>query len=196
MPWNLALCVLVLTGGCLFSADYGNGQYRCSDGKCPSGLLCTADERCIRPSAIDAPLGDVVGDVPIDMMIDGRVPAFTCADPGVVLPAGGTEMGTTVGRSSTISAMCGGFVMNGADAVYRVTAAAGDMYLIDITGVRAYVIAPCSASPATPSCIGNMFASAGNPIAVTTTFAGQHFIVVDHETPATTGAYTLTVTKQ
>ena len=41
-----------------------------------------------------------------------------------------------------------------------------------------------------------MFASAGNPISITTAFAGQYFIVVDHETPATTGAYTLTVTKQ
>ena len=191
MPWNLALCVLVLTGGCLFSADYSNGQFRCTDDKCPDGLVCT-NQRCIKPSAIDAPAGDA----PIDMMIDGRVPAFTCADPGVVLPPGGTETGTTAGRSSTISAMCGGFVMNGADAVYRVTAAAGDMYLIGITGVRAYVIAPCSASPATPTCLGNAFASAGNPIAITAAFAGHHFIVVDHETPATTGAYTLTVTKQ
>ncbi|MEO7092252.1 MAG: hypothetical protein ABI175_03305, partial [Polyangiales bacterium] len=74
--------------------------------------------------------------------------------------------------------------------------AAGDQYLIGITGVKAYVIAPCSTTPATPVCSGNAFASTGNPILVTTAFAGAHFIIVDHESPATTAAYTLTVTKQ
>jgi len=191
MPCYLVPCA-VLLAGCLFSADYGGGQYTCRDNKCPSGLTCSTDKRCVSPSAIDAPLGDVV----TDMMIDGRMAALTCVDPGVVAPTGGTEMGTTAGRTSTISAMCGGFVMNGNDAVYRVTAAAGDMYLVGITGMRAYVIAPCSAAPATPSCLGNMFAMQGNPIAFTAAFAGQHFIVVDHENVATSGAYTLTVTKQ
>lgn len=191
MPWNLALCALLMSG-CLFSADYSGGQYTCKDGSCPSGLTCSADKKCVSPTAIDAPLGDVVP----DMMIDGRMAALTCVDPGVVPATGGTEMGTTAGRTSTISAMCGGFVMNGNDAVYRVTAAAGDMYLVSITGVRAYVIAPCSAAPATPTCLGNAFAQPGNPISFTAAFAGQHFIVVDHENVATSGAYTLTVTKQ
>jgi hypothetical protein len=190
MPRTLVLCA-VLSSGCLFSADYGGGQYTCTDNKCPSGLVCS-NMRCIAPSQIDAPLGDVM----IDTMIDARMAALTCVDPGVIAPAGGTEMGTTVGRTSTISAMCGGFVMNGNDAVYRVTAAAGDMYLVGITGVRAYVIAPCSAAPATPMCLGNAFAMQGNPISFTAAFAGQHFIVVDHENVATSGAYTLTVTKQ
>lgn len=191
MPWNLAFCVLVVAGGCVFSADYGGGQYRCSDGKCPSGLVCSTDQLCVASQAIDAPAADV-GDAPID----GPPPALTCADPGLVPAAGGTAMGTTAGRSSTISASCGGFVMNGSDAVYRLTsAAAGDMYLIAITGVKAYVIAPCSPTPATPTCLGNALATPGNPISITTTFAGQHYIVVDHESPATSGAYTLTVTK-
>ena len=191
MPRTLAICA-VLSGGCLFSADYRGWQYTCNDGTCPSGLECNTQKRCVAPSQIDAPLGDVM----TDTMIDGRMAALTCVDPGVVAPAGGTETGTTAGRTSTISAMCGDFVMNGNDAVYRVTAAAGDMYLVGITGVRAYVIAPCSAAPATPSCLGNTFATQGNPIAFTAAFAGQHFIVVDHENPATSAAYTLTVTKQ
>jgi hypothetical protein len=191
MPWNLALCVLVLTGGCLFSADYGSGPYRCSDGSCPAGLTCH-DERCVAPSAIDAP----VADVPADMMIDGRMAALTCVDPGVIPVAGSTETGTTAGRSSTISASCAGFVMNGNDAVYRVTAAAGDHYLIEVTGMKAYAIAPCSATPAMPVCLGNTVATPGNPVAITATFSGPHYIVVDHENPATSGAYTLTVTKQ
>ncbi len=190
MPWNVVLCAILMSG-CLFSADYGGGQYTCTDKKCPSGLSCVAD-KCVSPSAIDAPVGDVLP----DMMIDGRMAALTCVDPGLVPAAGGTEMGTTAGRTSTISAMCGGFVMNGNDAIYRLTVNAGDMYLVGITGVRAYVIAPCSAAPATPSCLGNAFAKDANPISFTAAFSGQHFIVVDHENVATSGAYTLTVTKQ
>ncbi len=82
------------------------------------------------------------------------------------------------------------------DNVYRITAGAGDQFLISITGVRAYVITPCSPMPSTPICLGNAFASAGNPISVTTTFAGNHYIVVDHEAPAMQAAYMLTVTRQ
>ncbi len=194
MPWNVALCVLVMAG-CVFSADYGGGRYRCSDGVCPDGLVCTTDQRCVASPAIDAPTSD--GDAMPDAVVDARLAALTCADPGLVPAAGGSDMGTTAGRSSTISASCGGFIMNGNDAVYRLTvASAGDMYLIGITGVKAYVIAPCSTTPATPVCVGNSFATAGNPIAITATSAGQHYIVVDHESPATSGAYTLTVTKQ
>ena len=193
MPWNVALCVLVMAG-CVFSADYGGGRYRCSDGVCPDGLVCATDQRCVASPPIDAPTSD--GDAAVDATVDARLAALTCADPGLVPTAGSAEMGTTVGRTSTISSSCSGFVMNGNDAVYRLTvAAAGDMYLIGITGVKAYVIAPCSTTPATPVCIGNAFASAGNPISVTLA-AGPHFIVVDHESPATSGAYTLTVTKQ
>ncbi len=192
MPWNVALCVLALTG-CVFSADYGGGTYRCSDGVCPAGLVCSTDQRCVAALPIDAPPADGVGDA----AIDARLAALTCADPGVIAAAGGAESGTTAGRSSTISASCGGFVMNGADAVYRLAvAAAGDSYLVGITGVKAYVITPCSPTPSTPVCLGNAFASPGNPISVSAAVAGPHFIVVDHESPATTGAFTLTVTKQ
>src|SRR4051812_33166547 len=56
MPWNLALCVTVFAAGCVFSADYGGGQYRCTDGKCPSGLVCSAEQRCVTSIPHDAPL--------------------------------------------------------------------------------------------------------------------------------------------
>ena len=192
MPSNLALCALVLVSACVFHADYDNAHYRCTDGKCPSGLTCRADA-CVAPGPIDASVQDGA----VDAAIDARLAALTCADPGVLAAAGATTTGTTAGRSSTISATCSGFVMNGADAVYRLTTAAvGDQFLIGITGVKAYVIAPCSPTPATPACLGNAFATPGNPISITATFAGPHFIVVDHESPATTAAYTLTVTKQ
>ncbi len=92
--------------------------------------------------------------------------------------------------------MCGGFVMNGADHAYRILLAAGDQILIEITGVRAYLLAGCTVSPTTPICAGNGFASAGAPIAFTAPVGGFFYIVVDHEAPATQAAYTLTVTRQ
>src|SRR3954469_20597990 len=160
MPWNLALCVTVFAAGCVFSADYGGGQYRCTDGKCPSGLVCSADQRCVTSIPHDAP-----PDIPEAVPIDGPPAALTCVDPGPFATAGGTANGTTAGRSSTISASCSGFVMNGADAVYRITAAAGDSFLISVTGLKAYAIAPCTITPSTPACLGNALASPGNPIA-------------------------------
>jgi hypothetical protein len=186
-----AVAWLALVGGCSFDADYGGGVYTCSDGACPSGLVCDrANNRCVASlPPDDAPAGGDGG-------IDARVPALTCVDPGLLGPTGGTASGTTVGRTSTVAAMCGGFVMTGADAVYRFTPGAGEQFLIEITGVDAYVIAPCSASPATPTCLGNAFARPGNPISITTAFAGEHFVVVDHDNAATTAAYTLTVTPQ
>jgi hypothetical protein len=131
-------------------------------------------------------------------MIDGRTAALTCADPGVFPAGGGTISGTTAMRSNTVSSSCGGFVMNGYDAVYRVTVAAGAHIMVSVSGgypVSAYVVAPCSVVPATPACEGNMAASAGNPIDVTT-FVGQHYVVVDGSTAGQGGTYTLTVAVQ
>jgi hypothetical protein len=192
MPWKPALCALLLVGGCLFEADYSSGTYRCTDGRCPAGLVCSADDRCVASTVVDAPRDGA----PADVMVDARMAALTCIDPGVIPSAGGTVMDTTVGGISRVSSMCGGFVMNGADDVYRINATANDQFLIAITGVRAYVITPCSITPSTPLCLGGAFASEGNPIAVTTSFTGPYFVVVDHEAPATQAAYTLTVTRQ
>lgn len=194
MPWKPAVCALLLVGGCLFDADYSSGTYRCTDGRCPAGRVCDADDHCVAPPALDAPRDAL--DAPPDVMIDGRMAALTCVDPGVIPSAGSTEMGTTVGGTSRISAMCGGFVMNGADHVYRILSSVGDQLLIGITGVRAYVIAPCSITPSTPICGGNAFATAGNPISFTVPVAGFYYVVVDHEAPATMAPYVLTVTRQ
>ena len=188
MPWIVVACAWLL-GACFFEADYGTGQVKCSDDKCPSGLSCE-NGTCVTPRRDAA--ADGVAD---DAAIDARMAALTCADPGV-LASGETATGSTATRSSTISAMCGGFVMNGPDAVYRITAAASDQLLVSIGGsfpVSAYVIAPCSVSPATPTCLTNTAATAGNPVLVTTTFAGQHFVIVDATNAAQSGDYMLTV---
>ncbi len=186
MPWFVVVVCAFLVGACSFDGDYAGGHYTCSDDVCPSGLVCVAGE-CVserKDAALDT------------SMIDARLAALTCADPGLFATAGGTFAGSTASRSSTISAMCGGFVMNGADAVYRVDAASGDVLHVSVSGsfaVSAYVIAPCSVSPATPTCLTNTAATPGNPINVTTTFAGQHFVIVDATNAAASGDYTLTL---
>ncbi|HEY4176346.1 MAG TPA: hypothetical protein VGM90_05925 [Kofleriaceae bacterium] len=200
MPRNLKFGSLILAvagTGCFFDANYGNGGFQCSNGACPSGLVCdTAANKCVA-TLVDAAL-DVPSDTSVDAMPDGEVShALTCADPGPIASTGGTASGTTAGRGFTIYGMCGGFVMNGADAVYKLpSVAASSQYLVSITGRKAYVIAPCVTTPSTTPCIGNVYASAGNPIQVMAPTAGDYYVIVDDITPSDTGAYTVTVTKQ
>ena len=186
MPRNLLVCAVALFGGCWFDADYRGGHFTCSDGVCPAGLTCQADV-CV--TSVDAALLDST------TAIDARIAAATCADPMPFPAAGGTLSGDTGARVNTVTASCGGFVMNGKDAVYRIDTTAGDHLLVSLTGtLQAYVIAPCAAAPATPTCLGNTVASAGNPIDVATT-GGAQFIIVDDANPATSGVYALTVTR-
>jgi hypothetical protein len=188
--WGLVAGSLLATA-CSFHADYGSGSYTCRDGKCPAGLVCSANHVCVGPGS-DAGGGDGA----VDGVVDAPPAALTCVDPGPFPAAGGTTMGTTAGRSNTVSALCGGVVENGADAVYRVDTGVGARIQVSISGsypVAAYVIAPCTIAPSTPACEGDAAASAGNPIAVTTTFAGQHFVVVDGANAGLSGTYTLTV---
>lgn len=168
-----------LLAGCIFDASYDGGRFTCSDNVCPGTLACR-EGVCVPRDAGN----------PVD---DARQAALTCADPGTLPGAGGTVSGTTVDRVATVSAMCGGFIMNGADAVYRIDLAAGAQLLVDIAGGRkAYVLAACMPSPATPACLTNTLATAGNPLAVSPA-GGPSFVVVDDESPATS-SYTLTVT--
>jgi len=176
--------LVIVVGGCFFDGGYGGASVRCSDGQCPSGLVCH--------------LGTCVTSIPIDTMEDGLIDAppaaLTCADPGPFPAAGGTTMGTTVGRPSKMSSMCGGFVMNGPDAVYRITMSGGAQLRVTIDGGRkAYVIAGCVESPSTPVCLGNAVAAMGAPILVTPA-AGPAFVVVDDENAASSSTYALTLT--
>lgn len=191
MPRNLARCAgalaLSILGGCLFKADYDAGGFTCTDGVCPSGFTCTADRRCVRTAGGDAgPDGDAG---------DARIEALTCADPGAFPATGGTRSGTTVGRASEMSAQCAGAVMNGPDAVFRIAlAGASQVLLVDVTGGRkAYVLSACTETPATPACLGNMRALAGQPISLTLA-AGTYVVVVDDDLAAAASAFALTLT--
>ena len=191
MPWigcaGVTLAMGALLAGCAFHGDYAGGHYRCSDDVCPSGLVCVAKE-CVAPG--DAGAGS-------DAHVDAHAPALTCVDPGLFPPGGGTTSGSTASRTDTVEGMCGGAVLNGDDAVYRVTTAAGDHIRVSISGsgfpAAAYVIAPCETKPNVPACEGSMLATAGMPIDVTPAFVGEHFVVVDAVNPTDHGSYTLTV---
>ena len=186
-----ALAALALSG-CFFKADYTGGHFKCSDGQCPSGLSCIADSCELPPDAARMP------DTP---MVDVHIAALTCADPGLFGPTGGNSAGSTggTGAADNVSASCGGFVMNGDDDVYRVDASLGDHIMVDVSGsggfmAYAYVVTPCTKPPSQPACIGNVPASAGNPINVIAPATTQYFIVVDNPNPTSTGNYSLTVT--
>jgi hypothetical protein len=171
--------------GCGFDGSYAGGHFRCSDGACPSGMICVA-QVCMSPDAgaIDAPR-------------DARIAALTCADPGVLPAGGGSASGSTAGRANAVTSTCGGAVMNGPDATYRVTVAANAHVMIAIAGdyaVSAYAIAPCTVAPGTPLCEGNAAAAPGSPITVIAPAAGDQFVIVDGINPALSGTYTLTVT--
>jgi hypothetical protein len=191
MPRIVLACVPFLVGACLFKANYEGGDLACSDGRCPAGLACHADGRCGPP--IDAAARDATD--ASDASIDARVEALTCADPGIIAGTGGMKTGTTAGRTSRMSASCGGFVNNGPDAVHRITLPAGTMVTVAITGtLKAYVIAGCVEQPSTPVCYGNARATSSVPLTISPA-AGDSFIVVDEENPGASGAaYTLTVT--
>ena len=184
MPRIAVLCA-VLVGACSFDASYGGGTYTCSDGVCPSGYTCSAAKKCVPPGMLDAG-------------VDARPAALTCSDPGPFPVTGGMTAGTTSGRSNTVSAMCGGFIMNGPDAVYRVELATTKQLTISLTAsyaANAYVIAPCQVAPATPACETNTLASPGNPLVVSAA-AGAHYIVVDGGNAALSGMYSLTLAVQ
>lgn len=184
MPRILVAVLALSGGGCVFDAKYTEGV-PCGEGEsCPSGLTCH--------------LGACVAMIPIDMPPDEPPPeglpaALTCADPGVFADTGGTVTATTAGATSKMSSLCNGLVHNGPDRVYRIMMT-GQQLRVTITGLRkAYVIASCVESPNTPACLGNVRATEGNPIVVTPA-VGPAFVVVDDETAAAQGSYTLQLT--
>lgn len=187
MPRNLARCAGALAaaavlGGCLFKADYDAGGFTCTDGVCPAGFACVG-QRCVRP-------GDGgPGDGP-----DARPEALTCADPGIFAATGGTRPGTTAGRTSEISSQCGGSIMNGPDAVFRIALPAPTTLLVSIDGGRkAYVLSACTPQPATPMCVNNMRAAMGSPISLALA-AGTYFVIVDDEIATAASSFQLTLT--
>ena len=184
MPRLIALAfALVASGACRFDADYTGGTYRCSDGVCPAGLVCSAAEVCEPP-------GDAAASP------DAPSAALTCADPGE-LSAGVTVFdGTTVGGINHVSGSCDLSIYNGPDDVYRATVAAGADLEVQITGettVRAYVITACVPNPQTPACVGDMVAQPGFALALTDLPAGDVYVLVDEVNPAGGTDYTLTV---
>ena len=181
-----ALVGAALVGGCSFDAVYTGGHYACSDGVCPAGYTCSSDKQCVVRGPIDAPLDT----------IEARQAALTCSDPGTFGATGGSASGTTAGRSNLVTASCGGFVMNAPDAVYKFDATLGQQVMVSIAAsyaANAYVIAPCTVAPATPSCTSNAYATPSNPLAFSAPATTTYYLVVDDGNAALSGAYTVTL---
>ena len=172
--------VLLLVPACFFDADYSHARVTCSDGVCPSGLMCLANGTCGLQDA------GTTGSDAHDAM---PMHALTCSDPG---PAMATQSGSTGSpHTNQVSAMCGGIVYNGPDAVY--TIAGGRSVTIGISGsyaVAAYVIAPPCTS--FPTCETNMAAQPAAPLTIALP-SGPQLIVVDGVNANLSGTYTLTV---
>jgi len=172
--------VLLLVPACFFDADYSHAHVRCSDGMCPNGQHCYAGSVC---GVADAAVGG--SDAAHDAAV---VHALTCNDPGTPLA---TQTDTTAGHTNQVSAMCGGVIYNGPDAVYQIDGPR--QVTIGISGsyaVAAYVIAaPCTVAP---TCDTNVAAQPAAPLVISVP-SGPHLIVVDGVNPSLSGMYTLTV---
>jgi hypothetical protein len=189
MPRNAAYVVVALASGCVFDAAYKSGQTTCTDGACPSGLVCSAMQICVTPGQGSSDAG-----MTIDAMRDAGVThALTCADPGE-LTNGVSVMGSTQGRANTVEPMCGGSVMTGADAIYTIAIGAAQSLDVTLTGsndLAAYVLATCTASP----CLGDAYTTPiVAPLVVNAGSAGTYYVVVDSALAAGSGSYTLSVT--
>jgi hypothetical protein len=174
---------VALCAACRFEADYSGGDFTCTDGVCPEGLVCNGERRCVEPGS------------DLDASIDAPPADLDCADPGII--ARGAERtfeGSTVGELNKIEAMCSGRLLFGADHVYKATAEAGDSLELTVDGdvaMRAYVITACAMDG--EACLEDMLATTTVPLALTAV-EGDVWIIVDGETPSSDGSYTLTVT--
>ncbi len=183
--------------GCWFNADYTPGKVACRDGQCPSGLACIA-EVCVIGTLAD---GMTAGSdaASHDARPDTSTPAeLTCSDPGAFI-ADTTVTGSTAARSNTVSASCNGTVMNGHDAVYKIAGTLGHQLTLTPHSaaypVTAYAIAPCTVAPATPTCVGNGYATDTTPFTITLPATTDYYIIVDggNPSPTASGAYSLTI---
>ncbi|MFT3691824.1 MAG: hypothetical protein QM831_01700 [Kofleriaceae bacterium] len=192
MPRFGWILIVGLSNGCWFDPHYTSGQTTCPDGVCPSGLSCVSNV-CVVPG--DG--SNTVHDGPADTTHDSSEPPhdLTCTDPGTFV-ADSTVTGTTAGRMNEIMSLCGGTVMNGADAIYKINATLGQHVTLTphaSYAITAYLIAPCAANTA---CTGNLYATDTTPAVITIPATTDYFIVVDSNLAAESGAYSLTIAIQ
>lgn len=128
----------------------------------------------------------------------------TCQDAYFVPPNGGTFRGTTAGYAANVgtsvrAGSCTGWQQSGADAVYRVSLAAGQRLQATLTttwDASLYLITDCAQSAT--SCVAGR--DAGNPevLDFTSPTARTYYLVVDswQTGSSNTGNYSLAVTVQ
>lgn len=121
-----------------------------------------------------------------------------------LMVGGATVAGTTIGYVDDLqppAACTDDFLLDGADAVYRVTATAGQTISATVTPANwdtsIYILSSCSTPISAAACLAGADAIAGNGVeSVSTTVAGPgtFYVVVDGWNPGVEGDYSLQVT--
>lgn len=201
----IGLAAAIWLAGCSIDPDYDHTAYTCPDQRCPDGFTCI-DREC-HASGVDAPMSlddassddaTPAADAPIDAPACACSPgpfANTCT--GIeMLPGDGNPVCATTADNSNDLFGCTGAPMPGNDAVFRVSASAGQT----ITAIlrnngfdgAVYILSDCAGQCLTiADDAGNSGTETASHVAATT---GDYFVAIDSPTGA--GCYELAVTVQ
>jgi hypothetical protein len=197
--WLAPAIVLAFLAACRFDADYGGTALRCptESSRCPDGFTCIAG--VCTANAPDAATGPDATTCELAAQHDpndvcGGARDLTTA---ALMPGGTVAYGTTTGYANDLTPSslldCTGQPELGADAIFRLTLAAGDDVALTLapdgwTG-DVYLIAGCSE---TAACEGGAAAFATANVTIAT--AGTYYVIVDAPVAGAGGCYALTAT--
>ena len=202
-----AVPLLLALAGCASGSGSGNE----GDDAEPDARVVGGEPDAADPGPIDgAPPDDdarVIDAMPIDAMpIDAMPggPPDTCAQAqdittGALQALGITLAGDTTGYADDVrpSGTCTGFLPDGPDAIYYVTAAAGQQITAIVTpagwDISIYLTQTCTLDPACLTGADSGLSGAPESVAYTAATAGTYYIVVDGWNPGVQGAYSLNV---
>jgi hypothetical protein len=210
---TLAAAAFAGHAACGLDPRYDDTHFRCppESPTCPEGFTCVA-ERCEAIAGTDAALADAGTDGAPDGPPD--VCALAAAAPdndhcaaaidltaAATMPAGATVYGDTTGYASDLNpaiiATCTGAPTPGADAIYKIDAAATDQLVLELALVDSdgalYLLDGCSTGAA---CLGGEDDTAVGNIEMRTfsiPATDTYYIVVDSRltTPSGDGCFTL-----
>ena len=203
---------MIVVGGCGLSPDYDGTHFRCP----PEAPTCPAGMTCVGGTCEPTGAGDGGGDARADARTDATtdVCELAAAEPdndrcamaiditaSATTPAGATVYGDTRGYTNdlnpSIIVNCTDAPNPGPDAIYRLTAAAGDDIMLELAPIdwdgAVYVLDACAAGA---TCLGGADALGTGSLdtaTVSVTTAGDYFVIVDGQTTAREGCYTLRV---
>ena len=193
-PSYLAIVLVAwLAAACRITSDFDGAQFACEK-DCPDGQRCI-DGECVDPTIDAAAGGD---DAAIDAAICECVDETFADDCGAGLEdiASGAQICASTASNTNAVGGCTGAVQPGADAVFRLGAAAGETITATVVpeGFDAALYITRDCSQFTCEVIADDFGVSGTETAsVTAQATGDYFIVVDTDGGGA-GCYVLDVT--